>query len=352
MRKAIKILVVGSSHGLSGDRRARFEEACREIGKALAKSGFEIVVGADGTNTADRHVVEGVAAVEGKHRVLVIRPDDRDCPFLDIKLEHPERIEFNWQRLRGSWSAGRVPQLLAAHAVLLIGGGNGTLVTGQVAPALQKPVLTIGCFGGAAEELWKDFSPFYQHLGPVSERVPKLLNIWQTGDAALVAETLDALIRRNPFRTVPRLPLGVYLAGLIALLALWVWLFIAQPGYPHYAYSFFGLLGVAGLLGTMLRTNLRLMNDPTAIFSWNEMAIELGAGLILAFALGLLYLLGAIAIKDASSATLLPRQPADFQRVAIVMTVLGLGAGLLIEQAAERVQRWYAEQLGDRAPDR
>src|SRR5215472_11925479 len=52
---------------------------------------------------------------------------------------------------------------------------------------------------------------------------------------------------------------------------------------------------VAGFLGTILRNNLRMVFDPTASFSWNALMIEVGAGLLLGFALALLYLVGSLA---------------------------------------------------------
>jgi hypothetical protein len=106
-------------------------------------------------------------------------------------------------------------------------------------------------------------------------------------------------------------------------------------------FSFFGMLAVAGFLGTILRNNMRLVHDPTATFSSNELMIELGAGLILGFALALLYLVGAVTIDGNPRAVLTTVE--GFQRVAVVMTLLGLGGGLMIEQAADRVRQWFTE---------
>jgi hypothetical protein len=101
------------------------------------------------------------------------------------------------------------------------------------------------------------------------------------------------------------------------------------------------MLAIAGILGTILRNNLRLIFDATAAFSWNELLIELGAGLLLGFALALLYLVGSLTITGKTESVLLPGTPGDFQRVAVIMTLLGLGGGLMIEQAADRVRRWF-----------
>lgn len=340
----MKVLIVGSTHNKSTESmRETFVEACRALGAALARADIEIVVGSDSANTADRYIVEGAATVEGRHRVWILRPDSDETPFADQLAALSERIEFVHKRLRGSWSAGRVPQIQAADAVLLIGGAGGTLTTGYVAPALERLVLAIASFGGAADELWPHLEPYHNGLGDLSHHVGNLREHWQPENADLAVRIIKELVRRRVFRRQPRLPLGIYATFLLLCLVGWVVLFTNPLG--HAAYSFFAMLAVAGFLGTILRNNLRLIFDPTATFSWNELLIEMGAGLLLGFALALLYLVGALTVTGKTAAVLLPESDGDFQRVAVVMTLLGLGGGLMIEQAADRVRRWFTERF-------
>jgi hypothetical protein len=237
-----------------------------------------------------------------------------------------------------------VPQILAADAVLLIGGAAGTSMSGYVAPVLERPVLAIASFGGAAAKLWRDFETYYKNLGELSGRVGDLHERWKTSNADLAVQVIKELIRRRAFKAKPRLPLGVYMASLTICLMAWVYLF-TNP-FTKTSYSFFAMLALAGLLGTFLRNNLRMVFDPTASFSWNELLIEAGAGLVLGFFLALLYLVGALTITGKTDAVLLPDGPGSFQRVAVVMTLLGLGGGLMMEQAAERIRGWFAQKLG------
>jgi len=343
----MKVLIVGSTHNLAPDvTREGFIQACRDIGTSLAEAGVEIVIGSDGENTADRYVLEGVAKVAGKHKVWVLRPASEDTPFADRPAWLNEQIVFKYSRLHGPWSAGRVPQILAADSVLLIGGGKGTAGSGYVAPALERPVLAIASFGGGAAELWPYLERYYSQLGELSDQVGALRERWQTKNADLAVRVLKDLVRRQLFRRSPRLPIGIYLVLLLLCLGGWVALF-AFPPPNHTAWPFFAMLGVAGILGTLLRNNLRLIFDHTAVFSWDELIIEIGAGLILGFALSLLYFVGVVTITGGTDSVLSPSQvkPGDFQRVAIVMTLLGIGGGLMIEQAADRVQGWFTERF-------
>jgi hypothetical protein len=335
----MKVLIVGSSR--DSDTAAAFNIACRELGAALARAGIDIVVGSD--SEADRYVIEGAETVEGRHRVLILRPEAGGPPIADSLPTAGARIELLQKRVRGSWSASQVPQILTSDAVLLIGGGEFTLTCGYVAPALERPVLAIASFGGAAGKLWTDLEPYYNRLGDLSHQVGDLREAWKPNNAALAVRVIQELIKRRIFKTKLRLPLMFYIALLLLCLISWVVLFTNPLN--HATYSFFSMLAVAGLLGTILRNNLRMVSDPTANFSWNELLIEIGAGLLLGFSLALVYLVGALTITGRTESILLPESREAFQRVAVVMTLLGLGGGLMIEQAANRVRRWFAETL-------
>jgi hypothetical protein len=340
----MKVLIVGSTHdSVVASMRDEFMAACRELGAALAQAGIDIVVGSDSTNAADRYVIEGMVTVAGRHRVWMLRPDCGETLFADRLAEVGGRIEVFQRRVRGSWSAGRVPQILAADAVLLIGGAGGTLTAGYVAPALERPVVAIASFGGAAAKLWPDLEPYYNRLGELSHQVGNLRERWKPNNAELAVRVIQELIKRRVFKTKPRLPIGIYMGCLVLCLIAWVYLF-SNP-LVHASYSFFSMLGLAGLLGTVLRNNLRMVFDPTATFSWNELLIEVGAGLLLGFSLALLYLVGSLTVTGKTEAILIPDSTEAFQRVAVVMTLLGLGGGLMIEQAANRVRSWFVERL-------
>jgi len=337
----MKVLVVGSG---ARDKGEPFKDACRELGAAFAHEGFEVILGSGDRNAADPYVLEGVASVRGSHRVWIIRPGTTDIRFDEQISAQGNKIEFIHKRVRGSWSSGRVPQILMADAVLLIGGAEQTSAAGNIAPALERPVLAIGSFDGAAGDLWSQLGPFYAELGDLSNRVENLRTQWQKGNADLAAKVIRELVNRRTFKTKPRLPLGIYLFLLLACLVAWVALF-ANP-LKNKVYSFFGMLALAGFLGTILRNNLRLVFDPTATFSWNELFIELGAGLLLGFALALLYFVGAITIAGNTDDLLKSQENnGNFQRVATVMTLLGLGGGLMIEQAADKVRHWFTSKF-------
>lgn len=341
---AMKVMIVGSNLHLDEVKAAAFVEACHQIGAALAENEIDIVIASEDVNYADRHVLEGVVEATPVRTVDLIRSDEEKTEYLDHQVAEG-KIKLTSRRVR-SWLSGRVPLILEADAVLVIGGREKSGSTGGMAVALEKPMLPVGAFDGAGKALVDEFDAYYGTLGRVRGDIANLRS-WSPRSAELVVSALKELVQRRAFATQPRLPFGLYMGLMMVCLVTWVAVFNTDA--IRYSYSLFIILGVAGLLGTMLRNNLRLVFDPTARFSWNELLIEVGAGLLLAFALALLYLVGAVTIKG-SAEVMFPTGPAEFQRVAVVMTLLGLGGGLMIEQAADRVRGWYLERFAPSNP--
>ena len=197
----------------------------------------------------------------------------------------------------------------------------------------------------------RSYGQNWNHITNVLETIGNLgEESWESKNADLAVDSIKELVRRRIFETKPRLRLAIYmfllLAYMLLLLAcLFAWVFLFANPLEQRIYSFFAMLGVAGFLGTILRNNLRMVFDPTASFSWNELMIEMGAGLLLGFALALLYLVGSLAITGEATKFLVSPENEDFQRISVVMTLLGLGGGLMIEQAADRVRGWFTERL-------
>ena len=337
---AMKVMIVGSKSKLDAAETEAFVEACRQIGAALAENGIGIVIGSEEERYADRHVLDGFAEAGKLQPVVMIRADSDATALVDAYAG--SKITLTSRRVR-SWLAGRVPLLLEADAVLVIAGGERTASTAFMGVALEKPVLVVACFGGKSKEVYRELEPYYRNLGSVSDNIDALNRPWSERNVPLVIAALKELVSRGVFRTKPRQPFGLYMGLMMLCLVAWVVAFNSDR--LAYSYSLFIILGVAGLLGTMLRNNLRMVFDPTARFSWDELLIEVGTGLLLAFALALLYLVGAVTIKG-NAEVMFPTGPAEFQRVAVVMTLLGLGGGLMIEQAADRVRGWFLDRFG------
>lgn len=338
----MKILVVGSTEYTGGKEevQSQFEEACKQLGASLAKANHTIVVGSDGKTTADRHVVFGANEVEGRHKVLIIRPTSGATPFEEDRAKLP-KIDFSFRRSRGSWAVGRIYQIQEVDAVIMVGGGRGTAQVGYAAPALKKPVLAIAAFGGAARDTWDEFlEAEYNQLGFFDYNFfgGKLANLKETWDpsmADLVVSATKTLVERNPYRSEKIMPQSVMVVLPVLLYGLWISLFVNEIK-SLMTVSVFVLLILSALLGTGLRTALRTLREVRPRISVRRVLNEGVIGLLVSFGLSLLYLAGGVTITGDMTFVSVS-DPLEFQRIALSMSILGFAAGLLIERAAEQL---------------
>lgn len=357
----MKVLIVGSMTPFKDDdeKREEFKNACIEIGGALARNKLEILVASSSLLSADLYVVKGASKIDGRHRISVLRPLIGSEPEFDKEYIDVQNLDISVKRLNGNWSSSRVPQVLAADVVLLIGGENGVRTVGHVAQALEKPVLAIRSFGGASEEIWRIVNTKYEQSLSQNDAYHVLNESWKDGNGEKVVQVLRDLYSIQPFRIKKRMPFAIYNLSLILFLSTWVWIFtnIGQftdsknEGSVNVIQShwFFFITFIAGILGVMLRTNLKLMFDKAARFTWNELFIEIGTGLLLGFAMTLLYLTGSVTFSPNQNSGVVPQTIDAFQRISLIMTLLGLGCGLKIELAAERLRSWFSDRMGDSA---
>ncbi len=123
----------------------------------------------------------------------------------------------------------------------------------------------------------------------------------------------------------------------VLLYGLWNGLFV-NPIDSWMSECFFALLIVSALLGTGLRTALRVLREVRPRISVRRVLNEGVIGLLVAFGLSLLYLAGGVTITGDMKFVSVS-DPLEFQRIAVSMSILGFAAGLLIERAAEQLIR-------------
>lgn len=343
----MRVLIVGSlNHREEDASTTDFADACRAIGAQLATEGIELVVGSSGARTADKYILEGAASVPGTHKVWVYRTEDGETPIMPQTDTNKTTLTCFYKRLRGPWAAGRVPQIQAADAILLIGGARGTAQVGYAAAALGRPALAVGGFGGAAEELWPQLQPFYERAGRIADEIGNLREKWKPEYAELTVRALKILVRRGVFKRSNTQGSALTLILNIFLFTAWVWLFVDPPIQLHA--SIFALLAVSAFLGTALRVALRGVLDPAEQKTAEVVLAELSAGLVLAFALAMLYLAGSFTFTGKFQPFANVNEVGeDYRRVAVGMTVIGIAGGWLLERVAERLTRSFGQRLAE-----
>jgi hypothetical protein len=349
----MKILVVGLKRHMDAAAQQsayRFEEACRQMGKRFTEHGHPLIVGTDDRLDADYFFVEGANEVAGKHEVVVSRTeeDERLTPYDAERETKFKNIAFRFTRRKGEWTAALVHALGQADLLLLIGGRTAALATGYSAEALKNPVLAIPSFGGAAQAVWDEVSRYYRTCGIKEHDEGALREAWNADTAEIAVRSAESLVKNTPFRLkIGGIEIGMTVVTLI-LITVWVALFRRPWGLDEDV-AFYAMLAIAAVLGTSLRSTLRVVRDEIVDIDPRMLLIEARAGILIAFGFAILYLAGSIVITGAVVSLTTDQ---DFTRVAITMSILGFASALLLHEAAANLQERLTETLKGRKPTR
>lgn len=170
-----RVLIVGSFRDLKNPRNAfdEFARYCRDLGAALANAGFGFIVGSYSQDTADHYVLEGIAAAPVPISIIYIRPrfeSTRLDPKGAMVTDHiVEQEEFD-----ADWPAVRPLQVAAADIVIAIGGRDGTQQAIAITQRVNKPLISIPAFLGAAGAAWPSVRQSLAKMGiggPLIERL-------------------------------------------------------------------------------------------------------------------------------------------------------------------------------------
>jgi hypothetical protein len=340
----VKVLIVGSiSRQLSDLEKQQIQDACKEIGKELAKKNVSLIVGSDNTDTVDWWVVEGAAESKRTVSVHVYRPTlsgsagserGNSIPFSKVEnIDRYKNVRFIHHRpTYGFWDSTHAAAIKFSDAVLVISGSDGARSAGDVSVVLGKPMLPIGSFQGSSNNLWKDYRAGYQNLFS-DEEERYIFHEWSKDSAKYVFPALENIRRRNPYGEQGQSVKYIMWIALISLSA-WLSLFFTTLEYseihPNTRIIAVIILSlISAICGVCLRTSSAIMLQDSAEKNINVLIAEFVTGILLTFGFILFFFLSSAII---SPDTPLLDKPADFQRVAIVTSVLGLAASFLLEQ--------------------
>ena len=149
-------------------------DAAKHIGVALAKRGHGLVV-------YDAKYIE--ADVVAAYIAAGPRMPERGVPIMVRQSPAPSNVRFAEEQTgpamfdrvfdpSAQWEVSFYRSLANADGVVLIGGGNTTLIAGQVAIGARIPVLPLLRSGGAAATVWQTISPGVDlPVGPETARM-------------------------------------------------------------------------------------------------------------------------------------------------------------------------------------
>lgn len=328
----MRVLIVGSHKtGRNNFTIDDFVKACREIGSELAGGGHEIIIGSDDECTADKHVFNGyIEAGKGK-KVTIARPEGGETPFSDFR-NGPTHVEYS--RKSGGWGNGRVRQIILSDVILLIGGGSGTKTVLDIAPELDKPVLSVPCFGGTAGAFWKKRGNSASGSNATDNAMANLTEQWVGGNSTIVVKALEHLVNNRRTRWIQWHEL--WLSTLLASLTI-IWsMLLSSPFLPFLACAFL-MMVISACLGAVLRSLINSATYGGNFISIRMIMQDFIIGISISFGFIVFYIAaGTLAIGSAEQ--IISGQKENFYRVASIMSAIGFLSALFIERSVEKLR--------------
>ncbi len=181
-----------------------FADACKALGRELARRGLTIIVGGESPSTADVHVVEGIleivrGTIPANPVVEVLRPHDDETSYRAAAGANPGVFGFH-SLTQQRWTEAHLLTVREADCVFAIAGMKGTYHAGLAAIVARKPLVPIASFGGAAARLVRDLSGIERAEGIETRDLLALSAPWTPA-------ILDTALRRAGIGRVPQIML-------------------------------------------------------------------------------------------------------------------------------------------------
>jgi len=275
--------------------------AAEALGRELAKAGFRILVYSSGVDFLEGRVVRGYVAT----RLAARRSVQVRYPLHSQKPEFPEQQTncevFDWRPDHSpDWEISFYQSLSDVDGILLMGGGDSTLIGGLVAMGHGIAILALAAFGGKACNVWESLRPGRDLV--TADQISLMARPgWNDDQAAECVMTLKEQIARKAEMARQRrieeirretsvtlhasFAVVLFVLSFVCVFAAWGWVL---P--PLYAISLlFAAPLLAGVAGSTIRLVLDLRQGSAPLSSQSAITTT-ALGLIAGGIAGLLFI--------------------------------------------------------------
>ncbi|MGL4962191.1 MAG: hypothetical protein ACRC67_13240 [Inquilinus sp.] len=338
----MRIHVVGSRpRGMTEEVFNDMKIACEQIGKSIGAHEYELSIGSLKQTTADLYIAKGFLA-EYKTGVVVISMQKGDEEtknrIQELKSEFKEAkiVEII---VDGTTYSRHVAAMKGAASVLIIGGNKGSATAGFVAPVIQKPVLALPQFDGAGREVFEAQSIFYTRSTLTDDDIKRIDGEWTTESASFVVRCLRSFAEVNPF--ADHISKHQWILNIISIMCILSWITIFScSDFIDEKVFFFSLVFLASIVGTCLRTLLKVHFDLSETFSARKTIGDFMIGIVVAFVFFLVFFIGGI-IYEGDPKNIFEKD--HVVRAGAFMSTVAIAVSLLLERSVGNLR----ERIGD-----
>jgi len=203
------------------------KKAAEQLGAELAKQGARLLV--YGGPFLETDVVRGYVAAKPKddNSILMWFTVGNEPPAFPEESSNQKLFQRTGEK-GADWEIAFYRSITRADCIILMGGGNATKISGQVAIGSRMPILALSQFGGGASRVWETLSAG-EDL-PNREEIDLMAKPWNDESAAHCVKALFAQHARKQYNNGEMKPGLIALAGFLFLVGLAIvpWIFGAN----------------------------------------------------------------------------------------------------------------------------
>lgn len=314
--------------------------AAEALGRELAKAGLRILVYSSGADYLEGYVVRGyVASGTATPRSIQVRyPLHGQKPAFPEQQTHGE--VFDWRPDHSQdWEMSFYQSLNEVDGILLMGGGESTMIAGLVALGHGIAMLPLADFGGKAAKVWEALQPGRDL--PSADDVSMMARPgWADDQAAECVTALrDQIARKAELAKQRRIEerrkeisvtLHAFVAMLLFLLAV-VSVFVAW-GWQISQIAAIGMLFMSPLLAGVAGSTVRLVFDVrqgSAPLTSQSAVTTAALGLIAGGVAGMLFITAQVTTAPATAGQIVSTEQA--RRLVPFGVLIGFVAGLTLD---------------------
>jgi len=303
-KKSPLFAIIGSVDESRNDLNVRdsvkAKTAAKNLGKALGKKGYRILVYSPEPQFIEKDVVQGFieSGINEPESIVVVFSFDQKNQVENFPEYHTKRLLYKLDQHSGKkWRVPYIESFGKADGIILIGGGKWTLTAGSCAIAFNRPLLALPAYGGDAESIWNYLNPG-KHLCSYENKEVMKLHGEEYQDAERWVESLENQINNlNKINKVNILSLFFTLFILISwviFLPIGDWLIIEGTHIAKFLFKFLLFLNplISGASGASIRT---LFNPVSENSSEKTITLGVASGAITS----ILYVLPQIATNPS-----------------------------------------------------
>lgn len=312
--------------------------AAEEIGAELAKKGCRILVSCPGTpqaEFAEALVIRGYVSsgLAKRNSIEVHRP--LRFPLAPFPEEATHRQLFQYE-LKDSddWAIATFLSHGKSSGMVILGGGQSTLISGMVGVGYRVPILSMAAFGGKAEEIWAVLRSSDHKLATQQELNLMAEPGWSADSAQRCVEALLSQYQRKQEGRDPALANESKRVTAIAAVSLLAFVALLAPVAEYsrgqslgrlLSYALFLVPALAGVVGSLVRIVFEWAQASKRLAVQSPAAISAALGGVAGGVSGLFFVLAqkiAIGELQAKQAVIL---------LPFVL-IVGLVAGLTLDK--------------------